>query len=590
MHFSVWVMGELKFPRNAKGAIDAWRKLPLDYASLPGWPEEGFFSTEGEPEAKTVGDVLDRIAGLSAAASSRPIAPPLGVTEKGSTIAISGFLDKQQFLDLHRDLGAAIRRAADVGATGAMVLAEEIGDFGYRFRLNKGKSTFEEIEPAELSALLEAGVGPVRQAQPAAPALANEAKSVDLLAGLTPAAVAIHGRISDALRRMSHEAIAEAARRAGDALTLFVKPSGTMTLAALGSGEVIRDALIRGISSLNLDGELPRTELLATALGLLANVDLDAAEPIARDAAMSADVPPSVRYAGLRALGRSSSEQSVETLAKALREHVGAPWAIDQSIAAAALGASPAASAGDRLAALVPDDVAELSRAADPRRFTLVELVIKALGARRHAPSAERLAAIWRDAKEDALRTAAGEAILSIGTPSDVEAIAATLSEAAPAQAMLPVRATLMLGAPRPFDRLAPFFDEASLATRDGDEIAKTVLEALRQQAAAKRAAGDRQRTWLDADPRWIDLLLGLLPREGIGWNALRLLPFAADPRVLPALLGRLGKDELDDVLEALHVLRDPAAIPELERRLAKTKKKGEAAKLKELVEFLRAR
>jgi hypothetical protein len=80
-----------------------------------------------------------------------------------------------------------------------------------------------------------------------------------------------------------------------------------------------------------------------------------------------------------------------------------------------------------------------------------------------------------------------------------------------------------------------------------------------------------------------------MLPREGIGWNALRLLPLARDRRVLPALLGRFGHEDLDEVCEAVAAHRDPRAIPALAERLAKMKKKRDRARIEAVIDALRS-
>lgn len=95
MYFSVWVLGELKFPRKPGDGVESWRKLPLDYAGLPGWPGEGFFSVEGEPDSPTVGEAIDRV---QASPSAVPMTLPFSVVVKGTTVALRGFLGKDQFV------------------------------------------------------------------------------------------------------------------------------------------------------------------------------------------------------------------------------------------------------------------------------------------------------------------------------------------------------------------------------------------------------------------------------------------------------------------------------------------------------------
>lgn len=593
----VWVMGTLDFPKKTADAIERWRALPLDYRGFGDWPEEGFFSADGDATAATVGEALDRIQGFP---PQIPTSPPLTITVKGTSVGFRGFLDEAQFVELHCDLGAAIRRAAELGASGAVVLTEEIGDFAYRFQLKKGKSVFDELEPEVVQTILRAGTIPAGRAQAttgAAPAPV-EAGAAPVSLGFSPEAEALHRRIGEALDAASPATLASAASEAGGDLSLYVQPSGTRPLASFGDGGEIRRVIQRGSAALKLDSDLTRDAFLDTALRLLAAVDLGAATPIARELVRAPAAPAPLRQAALRVLGRSADDGALDALLGVLSgplpDQAPPLWRLDRGVAATALGASPSVKAGERLAALIPAKVEALTRATHPAELELAELAVKALGLRRHAPSAGRLLAIWRATSDAPLRQAAGEALLQIGDPAAIEAIAASLKDTEPHLASLPIRATLMRGAPAAHDALAPLFEESSLSTPAGNELAVGVLHALQRDAALARGArglaGDRPHGWLDADQRWVDLLLRLLPRDGIGWNALQALPFAADARVLPALLARLGEDKLPDVLEALQAHGDPAAIPALEERLAKTRKKGEAAKIQALIDNLRAR
>jgi HEAT repeat protein len=219
--------------------------------------------------------------------------------------------------------------------------------------------------------------------------------------------------------------------------------------------------------------------------------------------------------------------------------------------------------------------------------------VVRALGARRHAPAAPRLLALWRELPAGDLRATVAEALVTTGTPEALAALTERLTSEHGTEQSAAVRAVFLLGPERARDRLARYLDDAALATREGASVARATFHALERDAVigrgGPRLVGEQHHGWLAADPRWIDLALRLLAHDDLGWSALQLLPFAQDPRVLPALLDRLGKDDTDEVCNALRKLGDPGAIPALEARLAKTKRKGEAAKLRALVEELRA-
>ena len=589
MYFSVWVLGELKFPRKSADGVENWRKLPLNYASLPGWPAEGFFSTEGEPESPTVGEALDRIV---ASPSVVPIAQPFGVVVKGATVVLRGVLGKEQFIELHRDLGAAIRRAAEVGATGSVVMAEELGDFAYRFRLAKGQSTFEEVTSAEVEAWLSAGVIPAngtsRTAPPAAAtpaAAASPTPAPSPFASLAAPDAELHRRICAALAQVPAESIAEAARRAGASLSVQVKGGGKERPLAevFPDGDAIRKALCEGAEILEMGASLWIDILLRRAFSLLAEVDFVAAEAIAIDALAPGRAYGVLRAAAPAILARSTSDTALDALLGALND----PYInLD---AAVALGRIANPKAGERLLAALPSGPTPTSSLDRPEEQRLMARIAAALGARRELRAVPRLLALWRELPAWDLRADIGEALCSIGAPEALEALTERWDSNHGKEHRTAARATLLLDPAHAYDRLAHFFDDAELASRQGKSAAVAILNVLAQDAIGART-GAHHHGFLRADRRWIDLALRLLPRDEIGWNALQLLPFADDPRVLPALLACFNEDELEDVCEALAKLGDPAAIPELERRLAKTKKKGDASKLKALVKTLQTR
>lgn len=587
MYFSVWVLGELKFPRKSADGVENWRKLPLDYASLPGWPAEGFFSTEGEPESLTVGEALDRI---QASPSAVPMTQPFSVVIKGATVALRGFLDKEQFIELHHDLGAAIRRAAEAGATGSVVMAEELGDFAYRFRLAKGQSTFEEVAESEVDAWLDAHVIPATGAsRVAAPDAATHAvtasptPSPSPFASLAAPDAELHRRICAALAQVSAEAIAEAARRAGASLGVDLK--GVRNRRPLAEvfpdGDAIRNALCQGAEILNLGASIWIDDLLRCAFSLLAAVDFAAAESIAIDA-----LAPGQAYGALRAMAstileRSTSDEALDALLGAVHD----PY-INLN-AAVALGRIANPKAGERLLAALPSGPTPTSSIDRPEEQRLMTRIAAALGARRELRAVPRLLALWRELPAWDLHADVGEALCSIGDPEALEALAERWDSNHGKELGTAARATFLLDPTRAYDRLAHFFDDAELASRQGKSAAIAILHVLEQDAVRDRT-GAPHHDFLASDPRWIDLALRLLPRDEIGWNALQLVPFARDPRVLPALLTCLDEDGPEDACDALAKLGDPAAIPELERRLAKTRKKGDAAKLKALIKTLR--
>jgi hypothetical protein len=587
MYFSVWVLGELKFPRKAADGVESWRRLPLAYAGLSGWPAEGFFSTEGAPDSPTVGLALDRI---EASPSAVPMSQPFRVVIKGTTVSLRGFLGKEQFVESHRDLGAAIRRAADVGATGSVVMAEELGDFSYRFRLTKGKSTFEEVDDAEVERWLAAGVIPAngasRSARPPAATPGVTASPAPRPFGSLGALDAeLHRRICAALARVSAEAITEAARRAGASLGVQLKAGGRERPLAevFPDGDALREALCEGAEILELGASQWVDALLRRAFSLLALVDFAAAEAIAIDA-----LAPGRAYCVLRAaapaiLARSTSDEALDALLGAAKDPT-----IDLD-AAVVLGRITNPTAGEKLLAALPSGPVFASSLDRPEEQRLMGRIATALGGRRELRAVPRLLALLRELPVGGLRADVGEALCAIGAPDALMGLADRWDSDHGREMATAARATLLLDPAGAYDRLAHFFDDAELASREGRSAAVTILHVLTQDAVFART-GAPHHGFLASDPRWTDLSLRVLPRDDIGWNALQLLPFARDPRVLPALLARLGQDRLEDLCEALAKLGEPAAIPELERRITKTRKKGDAAKLKALVEALRAR
>lgn len=462
-------------------------------------------------------------------------------------------------------------------------MAEELGDFAYRFRLAKGQSTFEEVADAEVEAWLSAAVIPAKGASRAAPPAAatpavttSSTPSPSAFASLAAPDAELHRRICAALAPVSPEAIAEAARRAGASLGVQLKAGGKERPLAevFPDGDAIRNALCHGAEILELGASLWIDDLLRRAFSLLAIVDFAAAEVIAIDALAPDQAYGVLRAAASSVLARSTSDAALETLLRAVNDpYVGAD-------AALALGQIANPIAGERLLVALPSS---------PEEPRLVTRIAVALGARRELRAVPRLLALWRELPAGDLRADVGEALSAIGAPEALEALAERWDSDHGQDLGTAARATLLLDPARAYDRLAHFFDDAELASRRGKSAAVAILQVLTQDAVFART-GAPHHGFLANDPRWIDLALRALSRDEIGWNALQLLPFASDPRVLSALLARLDENLLEDVSEALAKLGDPAAIPELEHRLAKTRNKGDASKLKALVQTLRAR
>ncbi len=577
MSSSLWLLGELRFPRDYAERLRAWRSLSLDYPALSGWPTEGFFSVQGEPGSATVGEALDRLATITPPAV--PGAKPFRLRIEGGAVRLRGYLGRQEFEELHRDLGALVRRGADVGATGSLVIVEERGDFAYRLLVANNRNSWEEVAEGEISEWLSAGVVPGVTEGAALPVVS--AAGGRPLLEIAPADADIHRRICSALDGFDSATIADAARRRRATLSLQLRGQGRGERPIdeiFPDGDSIREALRHGSELLELGHGIWTDLLLRRGFDLLAELDFAVAEAIALDA-----VEPNGAYGALRSaatgiLSAGTGERALDALLVAVND----PYIGDDTAVALGRIASPAA--GERL--LVALAEFPESSMDHPEVRNIVGRIVRALGWRRERTAVRPLLALWNGLSVGGLRAEIGEALCAIGTPEALEPLAGHWESEHTGELLTAARATLLLDAARAYDRLAHFFESPELATRTGRSAAIAIIDVLTCDAHPDRY--ENSVGFLDADPRWIDLALRLLPGEELGWNAMQLLPFVEDPRVLPALLSRLGEDDLEDVCEALQKLGDPAAIAPIEGRLAATKEKGEAVKLKKLLLALR--
>lgn len=174
---------------------------------------------------------------------------------------------------------------------------------------------------------------------------------------------------------------------------------------------------------------------------------------------------------------------------------------------------------------------------------------LERLARERYEPAVPTLILLWNDCPLSAIRHAAGEALLAIGTPAARAALESMLDDADyfPNDNDLAIRAVFAADPSRAFDRFAPYFDRDCVEAPGGATIPERVLWAFCPMAWVPRVGPQwndpRAREWFASDPRWTELCVQLRRHHILGDAARNTLEHA-DQELVSATARRVLQDE----------------------------------------------
>ncbi len=290
----------------------------------------------------------------------------------------------------------------------------------------------------------------------------------------------------------------------------------------------------------------------------------------------------------MTALGSAQSDEALEVLLRAIEGTTEMRQVAEGSLM---VNTHPAAT--ERIVALFRPELMELGHYKMKRATTksekdaaakeqkahentvayLVDLVD--LVATRGTPeSAELVLTAFRTHKIKDVRDGAARALLRIGYPGAWEELLPSLYEATGEAQEEFVRGVIALDPDKAFDKLARFFEPASLQSKNGHSLASRILLGVRGEERLAGEADEAVSSLAQRDPRWIDLAVDHCDVIDLRFAVIALLLQVDSPRTLEAGLSISRTEGLASmaVLGTMNLLakhRDPRVLPAFIRCLS---------------------
>ena len=144
--------------------------------------------------------------------------------------------------------------------------------------------------------------------------------------------------------------------------------------------------------------------------------------------------------------------------------------------------------------------------------------ILHQLGEFEHEPAVSQLTRVWHEHPQISARQAAGQALLSIGTPAALDALVQRSGDPDPQTAVLAVVSIFVQGPQQAFDRLPP--SAATLQSLRFQLWPKEFTRYLRQKLMLRNGATH----WFNSDSRWLQLCQTLQDDDNLGVLARRVI------------------------------------------------------------------
>ena len=159
-------------------------------------------------------------------------------------------------------------------------------------------------------------------------------------------------------------------------------------------------------------------------------------------------------------------------------------------------------------------------------------------------PRCRCLAQLWADCPLEPVRSAAGRALRTIGTPEARRALLDLIEDSDHLSVYLGVAAAFDEDPATAFDHLVHYFEPGRFAQPGGAVIPNAVLATFapksfvagRDGELTPQWADSRAPFWLRQDPRWVKLCVDLRHDKQLGHTARKVLKYAEADLVGPAL------------------------------------------------------
>ncbi len=169
---------------------------------------------------------------------------------------------------------------------------------------------------------------------------------------------------------------------------------------------------------------------------------------------------------------------------------------------------------------------------------------VKQLGKAKHAAAVPLLAELWADCALEPVRSAAGHALRTIGTPEARRALLDLIEDSDHFSVYLAVAAAFNEDPATAFDSFSYNFNPGRVAQPGGAVIPNAVLATFapnsfvagRNGELTPQWADSRAPSWLRQDPRWVRLCVALRHDKQLGHIARTVLRYADPDLVGPAL------------------------------------------------------
>jgi hypothetical protein len=183
--------------------------------------------------------------------------------------------------------------------------------------------------------------------------------------------------------------------------------------------------------------------------------------------------------------------------------------------------------------------IAAIHRTRDTRAL---QDIVAEMGKAKQADAVPVLSRLWSECALVPVRDAAGHALRAIGTPEARATLEALIEDADHLSVFLAVQAVFDTSPKLAFDRFAPYFDPRQVREPGGHAIPQQVLGTF---GPAPKAGPDEMGNshWFAADPRWIDLCVGLRRDRHLGWSARNVLRLV-EPETVKAKLSEARQRE----------------------------------------------
>ncbi|MFN0022054.1 MAG: HEAT repeat domain-containing protein [Pirellulaceae bacterium] len=197
-------------------------------------------------------------------------------------------------------------------------------------------------------------------------------------------------------------------------------------------------------------------------------------------------------------------------------------------------------SEGERLRLHEPGLIA-IGRA---KNFEALAEAVRQLGKAKHAAAVPLLAELWSDCALQPVRDAAGHALRDIGTTEARRALLELIEDSDDLSVYLAVAAVFDEDVTTAFARFSHYFDPDRVAQPDGAVIPNVVLANFvpssfsvgRNGKEIPRWTESRAPSWLQKDPRWIELCVARRHDKQLGQTARAVLRYADQTLVGPVL------------------------------------------------------